>query len=252
MHWVIQKGFFRTKNFDAVTQALCAEHIDYTVIDIDRETGHISPEVAETNVYVCGAQSIGAISRSRGWSPGSFMNDNFSFRKWHKQLGEFLLSTAPRFGALHAVDASGLEHVFTRPDLDSKAFGGHVLPRADFEAWRARAPERLRALDVVVAQPQSILREYRLFFVDRAYVTGSLYSERGEPRVRDAVDPEAITFARQVCARWCPADAFVIDVGLTTEGYRVIEFNNINGTGFYAADVDAYVRAIQAAYAPAM
>lgn len=44
---------------------------------------------------------------------------------------------------------------------------------------------------------------------------------------------------------WQPARAFVIDIALTQESYKIVEINCINSAGFYAADVSKIVNAIQ-------
>jgi len=43
---------------------------------------------------------------------------------------------------------------------------------------------------------------------------------------------------------WQPADAFVLDIALTHNGYKVLEVNCLNSAGFYAADVSKLVQAI--------
>ena len=49
--------------------------------------------------------------------------------------------------------------------------------------------------------------------------------------------------------RWTPAESCVMDIGVTEQGWKVIEFNNMNSSGFYASDVAKYVEAIETQYA---
>lgn len=54
---------------------------------------------------------------------------------------------------------------------------------------------------------------------------------------------------RAIIARWVPIESFVLDIALTADGLKVIEFNNINSSGFYVSNVPKYVQAIQEQYA---
>ena len=101
---------------------------------------------------------------------------------------------------------------------------------------------------VSVSPVRTIMREYRLFFVDGRLVTGSLYRQAGEVVLSGEVDPDAVAYGEAIAQQWSPAEAFVMDIALTDDGYRVIEFNNINSSGFYAADVERYIDAIERAF----
>ncbi|MEO7900721.1 MAG: hypothetical protein ABIZ35_11405 [Capsulimonas sp.] len=50
----------------------------------------------------------------------------------------------------------------------------------------------------------------------------------------------------ELAARYAPTDAFVCDIAATNQGLKVIEFNRINGGGFYLANVDTVVRSLSA------
>ena len=47
-------------------------------------------------------------------------------------------------------------------------------------------------------------------------------------------------------ARYAPAPVFVLDVGETEAGLRVVETNCFNSAGFYWCDLHAIVRAVNA------
>ena len=52
----------------------------------------------------------------------------------------------------------------------------------------------------------------------------------------------------QAAERWRPAEAFVLDVCDTPDGIKVVEINTINSAGFYAADVQKLVFALENAF----
>jgi len=101
---------------------------------------------------------------------------------------------------------------------------------------------------VIVSPVKEIYREYRLFVVGREIVTGSVYKVAGKPQLSSDVESYVLEYVRSQIVRWTPAASFVIDIALTDAGLKIIEFNNINCSGFYASDVARYVLAIEACH----
>jgi ATP-grasp domain, R2K clade family 3 len=75
-------------------------------------------------------------------------------------------------------------------------------------------------------------------------VAGSQYRTYFRLDVRPAVPGDVRAFAENMAHTWAPARAFVLDVARSGPGLYVIEANCLNSAGFYAADVDAIVRAV--------
>ena len=96
----------------------------------------------------------------------------------------------------------------------------------------------------MVSPVKPIYREYRLFIVKHKVVTGSVYRIGGRAEISPDVEAYVLDYARTVMQRWMPAESCVMDLALTEHGLKVIEFNNINSSGFYACDVPKYVDAI--------
>lgn len=250
MHWVIQKNLFKPANYLLLTEALDRSSITYTSVFIPTGTYDLEPALKlDTKVYVCGAIKLKTIAEQRGWLPGSFLNDNFSFDVWVAQLGAFLLNADVRYGTFSEINVDSLQRFFIRPLEDNKAFDGMVIDSEMLTAWRGDATKKyLENLNVIVSPVKEIYREYRIFVVNKEVVTGSVYKVSGQPQLSQQVEQGVIDFVYDVIDKWLPAESVVIDVCLTSDGYRVIEFNNINSSGFYASDVQKYVQAIQKAY----
>ena len=191
---------------------------------------------------VSGAVSMARIARERGWSPGSFLNENFDFERWSEALGSELLNAAAEFVKVR--DLAIERDTFVRLQADTKDFDGRVFDAQSFEAWKAEN-DSLLDVEVIAASAQDIYREYRMFMTDDDVMTAAQYMQAGRPLASPDVDPEAIAYATHIARRWRPADAFVLDIALTADGYRVVEFNNINSCGFYASDVGRYVAGIE-------
>jgi hypothetical protein len=166
------------------------------------------------------------------------------FEKWEPWLLQRKYDFIPmgeierRWDAL--VDEFGVnERVFLRPDGGDKDFNGGLVRRDFFKAWLGSAqrfspsPESL----VVVASPERILAEYRLFAAAGQVVAGSKY------KTGDFVCPEpgfpdpAAEVAEAAAKIWSPGSIFCIDVAETPLGFRVVECNPFNMAGVYESDL---------------
>lgn len=78
--------------------------------------------------------------------------------------------------------------------------------------------------------------------VDGEIVSGSQYRPSRDPYLPEAL----LSFARQVVSLWTPAAVFVLDVARADRAWKIVECNCFDGSGFYAADVPAVVRAVSA------
>jgi hypothetical protein len=250
MHWVIQQSIFKPGNYQLLVDALDTLGISHTSVAIPNGTIELVPDVnLDGKVYVCGAIKLARIARDKGWVPGSFLNENFKFDIWHAQLGAELLNHDITSGTLAEVRTSHLAKFFIRPAEDNKAFDGMVMDSETIADWR-RDPAKvhLHQMEVIVSPVKAIYREYRLFIVNGKVVTGSVYRIGGRAEISPDVEDDVLAYARSVIATWTPADSFVMDVCLTQDGLKVIEFNNINSSGFYAINVPRYVNAMQTHY----
>jgi len=250
MHWVIQKSLFKPENYQLLTDALDRLEIEYSSVFIPNGTLDLEPEVYPTGkVFVCGAIKLEKIAQERGWSPGSFLNADFSFDKWIAELGYELLNSDVVYGKFGDVQVGHMTKFFIRPLEDNKAFDGMVIDTEMMRLWRNDSSKRyLMNLDVIVSPIKDIYREYRIFVVKNKVITGSVYKISGRPQASEHVEQDVIDYVYGLIRKWVPSESFVVDVCLTNNGYRVIEFNNINSSGFYASNVPKYVEAIQRAY----
>jgi len=248
MHWVIQKSIFKPVNYELLTNALKARGINYTSVSIPNGTFDLVPNVNPSEpVYVCGAIKLGKISNERSWKPGSFLNENYNFDLWLKELGAELLNHEFIKGEFLTIQVEYSNKFFIRPIEDNKAFDGMVLDRELLDTWR-KEKKYLSKLEVIASPVKEIYKEYRLFVVQMKIITGSVYKIAGKPQVSEILDQDVINYANKIIEKWVPYESFVVDISLSAEGFKVIEFNNINSSGFYACDVTKYVEAIQSSY----
>lgn len=258
MHWIVQDNLYREEGFTALAETLQRFDIPHDVVKVLPFSDHLQPhEQTEPVVHphdpvmVCGSTTLAKIAKRRGWTPGSFLNENHDYRVWHEHYGPNLLNADARVCRFADVEPIW-SPFFIRPCEDSKSFSGTVTDWASFEEWRRKVVDlketytSLNADTMVSYGPvQTIRKEYRFFVVDHRVVTGSVYKVGSRVIYDPLVDEAATTFARDMVEKWQPARAFVLDVALTDNGHRVVEINCINSAGFYAIDVQKFVMAIE-------
>ncbi|MNU30381.1 hypothetical protein D3C71_188660 [compost metagenome] len=130
-----------------------------------------------------------------------------------------------------------------RPDRDDKAFVGGVY---DWQSWAEMADKRRRErqskpasdLACFVSPVKEILAEHRCWFVDGVLIDISTYRRSGSPQVERCLDLSIAGEAQRLGDIYLPVKSVVMDIAETPTGCKVIEFNPINSSGWYAADVD--------------
>lgn len=253
MKWIIQENLYKEVAFTDLIHALDKFDLDYEVVKVVPFSHDLIPEPKpQGRVVVMGATTMIGIAKERNWNPGAFYNDNFDHNEWVKNLGFYLLNYDSEVCRFNDINPS-YNPFFVRPCEDRKVFSGQVIDKANFEVWR-RSTEQVAYSGyttltpdtmVVVSPLKAIHAEWRFFVVDGKIVTGSLY-KRGDRVIHLPLlhNEDSEIFARQMVDKWQPDRAFVMDVALTDDGYKVIEYNCLNSSGFYASDVSKIVNAI--------
>ena len=170
-------------------------------------------------------------------------DDSFSATTWQERLGALMLNEVGQVvlaGDVPELLAGGALHV--RPNAEDKAFHAKVF---SVEGWAEMQAERNVAadLDCWASPSKEINGEWRCWFVGRTLVEISQYRKDGTmARVRGAPS-EVVEFAAMIGRTWLPAECVVVDIASTPKGPRVLEFNPIHGSGWYAADVPTILKA---------
>jgi hypothetical protein len=86
---------------------------------------------------------------------------------------------------------------------------------------------------LVLDTPKVIYSEYRWFIVDKKIISGSMYKKNGQLFSEEILDRDMTKEAQEFANKWLPNDNCVMDLALTKEGLKVVEFNCINSSGFY-------------------
>lgn len=192
------------------------------------------------------------IQQRRRWIPGGWCTfDNLACSKYYSYFGPFLLNR--NYCLLPIAEAIRLKDqldshfaregsLFVRPDSVDKSFSGKLVAAnalASFLAPKETDPTTM----VLVAEPQTITHEWRLFVAHGKVITGSQYRLHGETAVEAGLPSPVIEFANQVLAevKWRPDPLFVMDVCETSAGFRIVELNSFSCSGQCECDLDVYV-----------
>lgn len=273
MLWIVQDNLYNEAGYVKFIEALERLDVDFLVVKPIPFTNIIMPasfdsvtqNVEDTpepyidtsdKIIAFGATSLSRIAKEKGWNPGTYLTDNFDFEIWRDGFGkENILnpeSIVTRIcDPINVINMS--ETLFVRPVHDLKAFTGTTMSKYDFFDWVQSISmieeEEFQPLHkntkIAIANYKKIYAEYRIFVVDGNVITGSLYKRGTEVIHEELNDVNVLAYAAQMVKCWQPAPAFVIDVALTEDGYKVIEINTINSAGFYAADPQKIIAAIE-------
>lgn len=187
-----------------------------------------------------------------GWTPGGWCSpENLDCATYYPHFADFLLNRwceiLPGVAAIREKERLFREfgrdgQVFARPTSVHKLFVGRLIAQEDFET--TLAPTRYDPeAKVVIAEPCTIWREWRLVVAGDDVIAGSQYADCGERSIQPDCPDEVCDFASAVLAhvRWRPDDIFMFDVGETDEGFKLIELNNFSCSWLYACDFAAVV-----------
>ena len=192
------------------------------------------------------------IQLHRSWVPGGWCHAaNLACSTYSAHFGPHLLNRRyllmPGVEAIHLSDwvFSVLARdgaVFVRPDGVGKLFAGRTTTREGFADALAPArydPETL----VVIAEPRSIAREWRLVVGGDEVVAASQYAVRGVRAFAPGCPAAVRGFAEGVLrdVRWRPDALFMMDVCESGGQYYVLELNSFSCSGLYRCDLAAVV-----------
>ena len=266
MHWILQENLFKESEWDTMVATLTRMDIPYSVHKVIPFIGELIPpaEPKQKKVICFGSYSMRHVARENHWNPGVYDLMDINFLEQKKHWGDEMLNYDCE--VMPFKDAVLTEPQFIRPADDSKYFAGRIIDHQEWNAWRKSivddhedwgnglTPETL----IQICKPKTIYAEYRFWIVDGVVVTWSQYKRGSRVIYSNDVDRAVIFYAAgvglssELSARaplkWLPK-AFVLDVCETPDGFKIVEINTINSAGFYAADVQKLIQALEDAEA---
>jgi len=189
-------------------------------------------------------------ARSRKDKTGFFFNEaNLKTSVWAEKLGERILNHDALFMTLEeAFTLGGDKTYFMKPDNDLKDFCGDLITASDIRSFYDKVsaggfcfkPD----IPVVLCPVKSIGWEYRLFMIEDRVIAKSSYRLKSMLCSSEPVPDRAVEFAERTARLWRPDDVYVMDVCETENGYKIVEFNCFNASGFYNCDIPTVVKEV--------
>jgi len=256
MHWIIQNNLYAEKAWMTLLETVQRFGIPHSEHKVVPFVGDLEPVAtpASKNVICMGSYSLRHIAKREKWYPGVFdlMDQDFTVQKqfWGKHLLNYN-SVVCRFE-----DILFDKIAFMRPITDSKTFSGRVFEWEEVKEWQHNVCEMgedtgatLNADTLVqVSEPLNIYSEYRFWVVRGKISTSSMYKRGKDVIYSPEVDQRFADYVHEVISIWSPHESFVIDVADTEDGLRIVEPNTLNASGYYAADMQKLVFALEEAY----
>lgn len=255
MQWILQQFEDTQKLADALDRL----GISYSWHKVVPFVGELIPEPQvkdPLSVVMFGSYTLWRYAETKGLFPGVFRIAPFV----HEKPWQSFMLNGPNalFLTVSEIEAklpSDRSHWFIRPVSDSKELAGNVKSAADIHET-ARMVMSLDASEIpngslrpdtlmMLTEPSSILKEWRIWIVNNKVMTYSLYKEGSRVTYRHEIDEDALEFAQtliELNQGYSPA--YVMDICRTEKGLRLLETNCINAAGFYAADLTKLAAAI--------
>lgn len=253
MIYIIESNrFFTFANDDKLIKALSRLNLKFYDVDVKPFMDEIKlPSIESNNVMLFGSTKLARLCYGKMFSPGIFMNDVFDMQNNINNFEELMLNSDSVIQTMKEPIQWLNKEMFIRPVKDDKFFTGRVF---DKDSWASLLNTYetnqwfSSTQNIVVSLPKQIYAEYRFWVVNGKIVTSSQYKLGTLYYPHSFVPPEAIAFAQKSIDKYQPIETFCIDVGQTENGYKIIELNCLNCSGFYESSVITMIQALEDNY----
>jgi len=253
MFYVIQENVFREENYNKIFDVMKRLKLPYEILRFDKN-GDFNPLMnRRKDVFVFGSVRAARLACDKEWTPGSFYGKNHDFQIYKDYYKKNLLN----YDSLLKDIADPIvwepnEVKFIRPTKDSKVFNGKLYSKVKWEDTVQMVKEKylgiMPPVTIQVSSPKKIYKEARVWIVDGRVVTSSYYKFGDNVAWTEDVEPEGLEFAQNMANLYKVAKAFVMDICLTPDGWKIVEINCVNCSGFYRGDLQKLVMALEDLY----
>jgi hypothetical protein len=266
MYYIVQENLFKEEGHAKLISTLERFNIPYELVNVRPFLEDFEFKTDRKDVFAFGSLKLARLSKQYDWYPGAMITDNHDYEVYSKHYKENLLNYDSRVVRFDDDFDWEYDQQFIRPCLDSKTFVGKVFEKHIWKdlKWRTyhHNTEMRKEFGedypilltedtlIQVSMPKKITQEVRCWVVDGKIVTQSTY-RRGSFLVYDnIVDQDALDFAQSMVDVFQLAKAFVIDVCLTENGWKIVECGSISCAGFYDADMQKIIMALEKTFTP--
>lgn len=253
--WIIQNNLIKPEILQEFRDAFAELNIDFEevrVIPFSPELPSFDP--SSMNIFYGSTTLMLNASSNEEFNTGVFYNPiNFNvetyLKKWtHKMLNSD--GVVLKFKKFKENMVNNKPEWFIRPNEDDKSFAGTIMTSSEVIDWYSKI-ERIdnpllnSETLIFVSEKKKILKEWRNFIVNGKVIDSSRYMFNGRLDIsKDDCPKEMIDFVEDCANEFSPHDIFVMDIAEIYDGYKIIECNCFNGTGFYNHDIGKIVNSV--------
>jgi len=258
INWILQKNLTKPailKRIKAVLNKVDETWEEVEVIPFSEKLPKIKNKEAFNIIYGSTTFMLNAF-KDKTYKQGVFYNpETFQMSNYVDKWKRNVLNSDGyliEFDEINTIESQPLQKWFIRPNHDGKEFSGRVDTFESLVEWSQKIsalnlPHFNAKTTVWIAPPKDIIKEWRLFIVDDKIVAASKYMEHGILTESEKDIPAAmLNFAINCIKEYRLSAIYVMDVAEITNGYKLIECNCFNGTGFYKHDIEKVIVAINA------
>lgn len=253
MYFLIQSNIYSDPDHDKIFNILERLGLEHESINLNADMNIIETKEKRNDVFVYGSVKLARLAKKNThWTPGSFYGGNHLFEIYSKYYKDNLINyNYEVFKFDQVTDWQAHEEKFIKPYKDAKIFTGKVFNKnswSDFveEALiNPKTPMLTKTSLVQVSIPTTIIKEARIWIIGEQIIDSVYYKFNGDIPFEGQVASEGIAFAKEMIKLFNVADAFVMDIGYTSNGWKIVEINCINSSGFYPnSNVESVFRAL--------
>jgi len=246
MFYIVQDNLFRWENH--IESISLQEHMDR--LGLEYETVQILPfidtiefKTQRKDVFAFGALKMARIAKKYDWKPGVIMTPNHDYNVYKNYYKEHLLNYDSKVIKIKEDFDWEIEQYFIRPTEDTKTFTGKVFEKDEWKNYKhyllTNGHETTLTEDtpIQIATPKKLYKEIRFFIVGGKISTCSQYRLGYKLALSVDVDQEAYDFVNEMIKIYQLAEAFVLDVALTKDGWKIVEPGCCSCAGFYKSNI---------------
>ena len=251
MHYIVQENLFREDNHENLIIGLEKLDLTYEIVKVIPFYDEVEFETDRKDIFPFGSLTMARICKKYGWNPGFMLNDNYDYLVYKDYYKDNLLNYDSKIIKFGDEDFFSEKIFFARPTKDTKVFTGRVF---DMEQWRDFRNYSLtnghstvldKDNDIQISTIKQIQQEIRFWIVKGEIVTASQYRLGNRLLFNDIIDSSAYDYCREMIKVFQLNDAFVMDICLCNDEYKIVECGCINCAGFYKADMQKILFAVE-------
>lgn len=257
--WVIQTNLLNDYSVQVVWSSAeeygCGVH-EAIIIPFQDELGNEeylqSLKTDDRVIIPYGSCKLTRISQQRGWRGNCYNEETFRANVWNEMRDDMLNSDASFMQVKDTTEflkgVDDMEQFFIRPLKDLKQFAGTVTEAFEIRNWMNSVYSGNFSFsedtEIAISPVKKIYSEARYFIVSGKVVDGSYYRLGKQFQKHNIKCQDTLNKAQELANKWLPHECCVMDIADTDDGFKVIEFNTINSSGFYDNDIKKIVQAM--------